>query len=155
MSTPVFARPRDKHELETGTSFTPAFDDRGLIPAIATDVQTGDVLMMAWMNEQALALSIETGVAHYWSRSRNKLWKKGESSGNTQTIIELLTDCDQDTIWMKVRQNGLAAACHVGYKSCFYRAVPTGKTAPENLSLEFREKAPVFDPDEVYNKKQS
>ena len=86
MSKSIFADRPDKHDLETGTAFSPKFDKDGLLPAIATDAKTGDVLMLAYMNEQALSLSIETGVAHYWSRSRNKLWKKGESSGNTQTI---------------------------------------------------------------------
>jgi len=153
MSTPVFAPPGDKHELETGAVFSPRFDKDGLLPAIATDAQSGDVLMMAWMNEQALALTIKTGIAHYWSRSRNQLWKKGETSGNTQKIIELRTDCDQDVLWMKVEPQGIGAACHTGYKSCFFRVLSTDKTQSDQLVLETCEDAPLFDPKEVYGKK--
>jgi phosphoribosyl-AMP cyclohydrolase len=153
MSKSIFADRPNKHELETGTVFSPKFDKNGILPAIATDAKTGDVLMLAYMNEEALALSIETGIAHYWSRSRNQLWKKGESSGNTQTIIELRTDCDQDAIWMKVKQNGIGAACHIGYKSCFFRAVPTGNAPSPDLALDFKEGAPLFDPAKVYGKK--
>jgi len=158
MTKSVFASRPDKSELETGTVFSPKFDKHGLLPAIATDATSGDVLMLAYMNEQALALSIETGIAHYWSRSRNELWKKGETSGNMQRIIELRTDCDQDAIWMKVEQQGAArkgggAACHVGYKSCFFRAVPTGHSPTPDLTLDFKEEAPLFDPAEVYGKK--
>ncbi len=153
MSKPTFADRPHKHELETGMVFSPKFDQNGVLPAIATDATSGDVLMLAYMNEQALALSIETGVAHYWSRSRNRLWKKGETSGNTQKIIELRTDCDQDAIWMKVEQQGKGAACHVGYKSCFFRAIPTGDAPSADLQLDFKEEAPLFDPDEVYGKK--
>ena len=137
--------------------FSPKFDENGILPAIATDARSGDVLMLAYMNDEALALTIETGIAHYWSRSRNKLWKKGETSGNLQKVTELRTDCDQDAIWMTVEQQGPdpakgGAACHVGYKSCFYRAIPIGTPPSENLALEFREEAPLFDPDEVYGK---
>ena len=154
MSKPLFANRPDKSELETGTVFSPKFDENGILPAIATDAKTGDVLMLAYMNEQALALSIETGIAHYWSRSRNQLWKKGETSGNMQTIIELRTDCDQDAIWMKVEQMGIGAACHVGYKTCFYRAVPTGAAPTPELALGYKEDAPLFDPDKVYGNKE-
>ncbi len=152
-SKQIFAPRPDKSELETGTVFSPKFDKSGLLPAITTDAISGDVLMLAYMNEQALALSIETGIAHYWSRSRKKLWIKGETSGNMQRIIELRTDCDQDAIWMKVEQQGKGAACHVGYKSCFFRAIPTGTPPAPDLALDFKEKAPLFDPDEVYGKK--
>jgi len=154
MNKKLFASPsQDKRILETGAAFTPRFDDKGLLPAIATDAQTGDVLMMAWMNEQALALSIETGIAHYWSRSRNQLWKKGETSGNTQKIIEMRTDCDQDVIWMKVEPQGIGAACHVGYKSCFFRVLSTPPLATSQTELQITETAPLFDPDQVYKKK--
>ena len=158
MSDSIFADRPDTSEVETGTIFSPKFDKDGLLPAIATDAKSGDVLMLAYMNEQALALTIETGIAHYWSRSRNQLWKKGETSGNMQRIVELRTDCDQDAIWMRVEQQGLGtkdggAACHVGYKSCFFRAVPTGDAPLKDLKLDFKENAPLFDPDEVYGKK--
>ncbi len=159
MSASKFADRPDKHQVETGTVFSPKFDKDGLLPAIATDAKSGDVLMLAYMNEQALALTIETGIAHYWSRSRNQLWKKGETSGNLQRIIEIRTDCDQDAIWMSVEQQGLdskggGAACHVGYKSCFFRAIPTGGTALHDLQLDFKEDAPLFDPTKVYGKKK-
>ncbi|MCP4934638.1 MAG: phosphoribosyl-AMP cyclohydrolase [bacterium] len=154
MSTSKFADRPDKHQLETGTVFSPKFDKDGLLPAIATDAKSGDVLMLAYMNEQALALTIETGIAHYWSRSRNQLWKKGETSGNLQRIIELRTDCDQDAIWMSVEQQGKGAACHVGYKSCFFRAIPTGYAPLPDLQLDLKEDAPLFDPKEVYGKKK-
>ncbi len=153
MTETLFAPRPGKDVLETGTVFSPKFDETGILPAIATDAKTGDVLMLAYMNEQALALSIETGIAHYWSRSRNKLWKKGETSGNTQKIVELRTDCDQDAIWMKVEPQGLGAACHVGYKSCFFRAIPTGTPPLDNLQMDYCEEAPLFDPNEVYGEK--
>lgn len=110
----------DQAALERGAGLTPRFDKDGLIAAIATDVETGDVLMLAWMNAEALRLTLETGEAHYWSRSRQALWRKGETSGHTQAVIELRIDCDQDAVWMKVRQAG--AACHTGFRTCFYRA---------------------------------
>ena len=102
----------------------PKFNSDGLIPAVAQDSATGDVLMMAWMNEEALRQTIETGEATYFSRSRGKLWRKGETSGNTQTVDEILIDCDQDTLLLKVTQKG--PACHTDRKSCFYRKVSPG-----------------------------
>lgn len=153
MCTKHFADRPDKQTLETGAVFSPKFDQNGYLPAIATDATSGDVLMLAYMNAEALALTIETGIAHYWSRSRGKLWKKGETSGNTQRVVELRTDCDQDAIWMKVEQQGKGAACHVGYKSCFFRAIPTGSKPSPDLELDFKEDAPLFNPDEVYGKK--
>jgi phosphoribosyl-AMP cyclohydrolase len=152
-SKSFFAKRPDKQQLETGTVFSPKFDENGLLPAIATNAQSGDVLMFAYMNEEALKLTIETGIAHYWSRSRNKLWKKGETSGNTQTIVELRTDCDQDVIWMKVKPQGIGAACHTGFKSCFFRALPVGSPPSPDMKLDFKEKTPLFNPDEVYRKK--
>ncbi len=113
----------DKHELEAGASFTPKFDAHGLITAVVTDAHDGQLLMVAHMNEQALALSLETGIAHYWSRSRQSLWKKGETSGNLQSVVELRTDCDQDALWLKVNVAGDGVTCHTGKKSCFYRVV--------------------------------
>jgi phosphoribosyl-AMP cyclohydrolase len=109
-------------ELETGTALTPRFDAQGLITAVATDVQTGVVLMVAHMNAEALEKSIATGEAHYWSRSRGELWHKGATSGQIQKIIELRIDCDQDAVWLKVAQQG-GGCCHVGFPLCFYRVV--------------------------------
>ncbi len=113
----------DKWELEEGAAFQPAFNGDGLIPAIASDVATGEVLMVAWMNREALRCSLETRVAHFWSRSRAKLWRKGEESGNTLRIVEVRTDCDQDTIWLRVEVQGGGVACHTGRPSCFYRRI--------------------------------
>jgi phosphoribosyl-AMP cyclohydrolase len=110
------------HELERGLTLMPRFDQGGLIPAIAQDSQSGEVLMLAWMNAEALSLTLETGIAHYWSRSRQSLWKKGETSGQLQHVQELRVDCDQDTILLKVRVEGDGGCCHVGFQSCFYRA---------------------------------
>lgn len=117
------AAPADKQSLEAGSGLTPRFDANGLVTAVATDADTGDVLMVAHMNAEALALSIETGIAHYWSRSRKELWKKGETSGNVQEIAELRVDCDQDAVWIKVRPQGDRTACHTGRRTCFYRIV--------------------------------
>ena len=120
------------------------FDDNGLVPAIVQDSETGEALMFAWMNRESLGLTIETRKAHYYSRSRKKLWLKGETSGHVQTVDEVRTDCDADTILLKVRQEG--AACHKGYRSCFYRKTEDGaawETTEETL----------FDPEEVYGKK--
>jgi phosphoribosyl-AMP cyclohydrolase len=114
-----------QHALEQGAAFAPRFDTDGLIVCITTEVETGDVLMVAYMNAQALALTLETGVAHYWSRSRQTLWRKGDSSGQSQTIVEMRTDCDQDAILLKVAVGGDGKACHTGRRSCFYRRVET------------------------------
>jgi phosphoribosyl-AMP cyclohydrolase len=123
---PTFPAAADTQSLEQGQVLTPRFDGNGLIAAIATDAVSGDVLMFAWMNADALSRSIETGLAHFWSRSRGKLWKKGEESGNELEIEEMRVDCDQDAIWMKVRVHGKGAACHTGARSCFYRRVASG-----------------------------
>jgi phosphoribosyl-AMP cyclohydrolase len=120
------------------------FDKQGgLVPAIVQDADDGTVLMVAYMNEASFKHTLDTGKATYWSRSRNELWVKGESSGNVQEVVEVLVDCDHDTVLLKVRQGG-GAACHVGYRSCFYRTVRNGK-------LEINSER-VFDPDEVYKK---
>jgi phosphoribosyl-AMP cyclohydrolase len=116
----------------------------GLIPAIAQDFDTGEVLMMAFINEESWKLTLETGIVHYWSRSRNKLWKKGESSGNIQEVKEIRVDCDDDCVLLKVKQIG-DAACHTGYRSCFYRKVVDGGLVTEG--------EPVFDPEEKYGAK--
>ena len=118
-----FPAPKSKAESEEGTVFAPKFDAEGLVPVVATSARIGEVLMLAYMNEEALARTIETGEAHYWSRSRGRLWRKGEESGNSQRVVEMRTDCDQDAIWLKVETAGADAACHTGRRSCFYRAV--------------------------------
>ena len=117
------SRATDKKALEEGSVFSPRFDANGLVTAVVTDAGDGMLLMVAHMNAEALALTIETGVAHYWSRSRGKIWKKGETSGNLQQVVELRTDCDQDAIWLKVKVAGHDATCHTGRRSCFYRTV--------------------------------
>ncbi len=113
----------DKAALEEGAEFRPAFNSDGLIPAIASDAKCGELQMVAWMNREALQSTLETGVAHFWSRSRAKLWRKGEESGNTLRIVEVRTDCDQDTLWLRVEVLGDGVACHTGRASCFYRRV--------------------------------
>ena len=148
-----FAERGDKSHIEEGTSLAPKFDDRGLIAVVATDVRTGDVLMQAWMNREALARTIEIGEAVYWSRSRNELWHKGATSGHTQIVKEMRIDCDQDAIWIKVEQRG-GAACHVGYTSCFFRKVPIGDESRANgTDLAFVESEKAYDPEKVYGKK--
>lgn len=122
MSEPAkFAPPGDKKALEEGLELTPRFNEQGLVPAIATDAASGDVLMLAWMNAEALSRTIKTREATYYSRSRRELWIKGATSGHTQKVIDIRVDCDQDAIWLKVEQAG--AACHTGKASCFYRRV--------------------------------
>jgi phosphoribosyl-AMP cyclohydrolase len=118
-----FSTAPSKAELEDGTIFTPRFDRDGLIVCVTTDANTGAVLMVAYMNEEALRLTIDTGIAHYWSRSRKSLWRKGDTSGQVQTVTEMRPDCDQDAILLKVRVGGDGNSCHTGRKSCFYRRV--------------------------------
>lgn len=118
-----FAEQTDKVSTEEGAIFAPRFDSNGLITAVVTDAEDGELLMVAHMNEQALCLTLETGIAHYWSRSRKSLWKKGETSGNLQTVVELRTDCDQDALWLKVTVAGHGPTCHTERRSCFYRTV--------------------------------
>jgi phosphoribosyl-AMP cyclohydrolase len=129
--------------LDETTAFQPRFDSAGLIPAIVTDAADGTVLMFAYMNAQSLALTIETGVAHFWSRSRNALWKKGETSGETLKVAEILTDCDQDVLQVKAEPQGRGASCHTGRRSCFYRRVEGGR-------LVFTDETRLFDPKDVY-----
>ncbi len=118
-----FPQAGSTQELERGLALMPRFDADGLIPAVAQEAETGEVLMLAWMNAEALTLTLETGIAHYWSRSRQSLWKKGETSGQLQHVQELRIDCDQDAVVMKVKVDGDGGCCHVGFQSCFYRAV--------------------------------
>jgi phosphoribosyl-AMP cyclohydrolase len=148
-STVTFAERGDKQQIEEGADFAPKFDDRGLIPVVTTDVHTGEVLMQAWMNRDALARTIELGEAVYWSRSRQELWHKGATSGHVQVIRELRVDCDQDAIWLRVEQHG-GAACHVGYRSCFYRSVPIGDARKTGTALTFVEVEKSYDPAKVY-----
>ncbi|WP_350336253.1 phosphoribosyl-AMP cyclohydrolase [Coralliovum pocilloporae] len=139
--------------LEDGKELAPRFDENGLIPCITTHAETGDLLMVGYMNADSLAKSIECGEAVYWSRSRQELWKKGETSGQTQKIVEMRTDCDQDAIWIKVLVEGNGATCHVGYHSCFYRSVELGEAGAKPPALKFEETSKVYDPDEVYGRK--
>jgi phosphoribosyl-AMP cyclohydrolase len=135
-------------EAEEGLVLAPKFDADGLVTCVATDAWSGELLMVAHMNAEALKRTIESGEAWYFSRSRKALWKKGESSGHTQRVVEMRVDCDQDAVWIKVEQAG-PGACHTGRRSCFYRAVPLGKAPEASLALEVRaEKA--FDPQAVY-----
>ncbi len=136
-------------DIEEGLAFLPKFDADGLVTAVVTDAGNGDVLMVAHMNEEALAKTIATGEAWYFSRSRQKLWKKGESSGHVQRIVEMRVDCDQDAVWLRVEQQG-PGACHTGRRSCFYRAIPLGQIG--DVRLEFRDGEKTFDPKAVYGK---
>jgi len=145
----AFPPPGAAADLEEGSALTPKFDADGLVTCVATDAASGDVLMVAHMNAEALAKTIATGEAWYFSRSRRALWRKGETSGHTQRVVEMRIDCDQDAVWIKVEQAG-AGACHTGRRSCFYRAVPLGKAGA--VTLEFRD-ARVFDPAKTYPKK--
>ena len=119
----------DSDKIEETTAFTPRFDADGVLPVAVTSAATGELLMLAYMNAEALARTLATGEAHYWSRSRGRLWRKGEESGNTQRVVEIRTDCDQDALWLKVEMGGAEAACHTGRRSCFYRVVPVGEGA--------------------------
>jgi phosphoribosyl-AMP cyclohydrolase len=148
----VFPPPGDnQQEIEEGRVFAPRFDADGLIPVVAISAATGEVLMLAYMNEEALARTIETGEAHYWSRSRGKLWRKGETSGNSQRVVELRTDCDQDTLLLKVEMTGSEACCHTGRRSCFYRAVSVGEAIGKSgVALHMVDAERQFDPESVY-----
>jgi phosphoribosyl-AMP cyclohydrolase len=143
--TSPFPAPGSAAELEEGRVLTPKFDADGLVTCVATDAVSGDVLMVAHMNAEALKKTIASGEAWYFSRSRGALWKKGETSGHTQRVVEMRIDCDQDAVWIKVEQ--VSGACHTGRRSCFYRAVPLGKSG--EVTLEFRDER-VFDPKAAY-----
>jgi len=135
------------NDIEEGLAFQPKFDASGLVTCVATDAGTGEVLMVAHMNDEALRKTIATGEAWYFSRSRNSLWRKGETSGHVQRIVEMRMDCDQDAIWIRVEQTG--AACHTGRRSCFYRAVTAGESGAR---LSFVDADRLFDPKAVYRK---
>jgi phosphoribosyl-AMP cyclohydrolase len=126
MTDAPFPTAPDAQALERGAVLAPRFNAEGLIAAVATDARSGEVLMLAWMNAEALRRTLETGEAHYFSRSRQALWKKGETSGQIQFVREIRVDCDQDAVWLKVTPGGDGGACHVGFRSCFYRVVEDG-----------------------------
>ena len=146
----TFAQRGSTEDVEEGRAFAPKFDADGLVTCVATDARSGEVLMVAHMNAQALQKTIATGEAWYFSRSRRVLWRKGESSGHVQRVVEMRIDCDQDAVWIRVEQEG-PGACHTGRRSCFYRAVPLGKA--DAVMLEFRDGDKLFDPKAVYEKK--
>jgi phosphoribosyl-AMP cyclohydrolase len=148
-----FAPRESKQEIEESAVLAPKFDENGLIPVVTTDYATGEVLMMAFMNAESLKRTIELGEAVYWSRSRREIWHKGKTSGNVQVVRELRTDCDQDALWLRVTVLGLNGTCHVGYRSCFYRSIPTGAGAKTGVVLNFEEKEKAYDPEKVYGKK--
>jgi phosphoribosyl-AMP cyclohydrolase len=139
-------------QIEAGHVFAPKFDDDGLITCVVTDAWTGEVLMVAHMNAQALGHTIETGDAWFYSRSRQQLWRKGEQSGHTLRVVEMRVDCDQDALWVRVEQIG-AGVCHTGRRTCFYRSVALNEPAGPATSLEFRDSELVFNPEEVYGEK--
>jgi len=151
-SKDIFGPRETVEQVEEGTTLAPKFDANGLIPAVTTDFTSGELLMHGFMNDEALRLTISTGEAHYFSRSRQAIWHKGATSGLTQAVRELRIDDDQDCVWLRVDVAG-GASCHVGYRSCFYRTVPTGSEADSiagPLTLSFTEHEKVFDPEEVY-----
>jgi phosphoribosyl-AMP cyclohydrolase len=137
----------DSNDIEEGLEFRPKFDASGLVTCVTTDAATGEVLMVAHMNDEALRKTIASGVAWYYSRSRKSLWRKGETSGHVQRVIEMRMDCDQDAVWIRVEQTG--AACHTGRRSCFYRAVTAGEGGAQ---LSFVDADRLFDPQAVYRK---
>ena len=146
----MFAPRRTIEQVEEGDELAPRFDEHGLIPAITTDADSGELLMVGYMNAEALRLTIATGEAHYWSRSRQCLWRKGATSGLVQRVSEMRIDDDQDAVWLRVQVEG-GASCHVGYRSCFYRVIPLGGTgATDHPRLRFVETEKAFDPKLVY-----
>ncbi|MEQ8736743.1 MAG: phosphoribosyl-AMP cyclohydrolase [Rhodospirillaceae bacterium] len=146
-----FAARKTVEQVEEGAELAPKFDANGLIAVVTTDAETGELLMHGYMNQEALTKTIETGEAHYWSRSRQALWHKGATSGLTQEIAEMRIDDDQDAVWLRVKVAGSGASCHVGYRSCFYRAIPTGIPVEDAAKLlEFKEDDKTFDPKDVY-----
>ena len=146
----MFKKRDNIKEVEEGKYLSPKFDKNGLIPVITTDFETGNVLMHGYMNEEALKKTIEIKEAHYWSRSRKKIWHKGQVSGFVQKIKEIRIDDDQDSVWLSV-DIGNGSSCHVGYRSCFYRSIPLGKIKDlEKLKMEFKETKKNFDPKKVY-----
>ena len=146
----MFKKRDNIKEVEEGKYLEPKFSENGLIPVITSDIKTGDILMHGYMNDESLKKTIETKEAHYWSRSRKKMWHKGQISGFVQKVKEIRIDDDQDSIWLLV-DIGNGSSCHVGYRSCFYRSIPLGKIKDlETLEMEFKEKKKKFDPKKVY-----
>ena len=146
----MFKKRDNIKEVEEGKYLEPKFNENGLIPVITTDFKTGDILMHGYMNFEALKKTIELKEAHYWSRSRKKIWHKGQISGFVQKIKEIRIDDDQDSIWLSV-DIGNGSSCHVGYRSCFYRSIPLGKIKDvEKLEIKFKETKKAFDPKKVY-----
>ena len=146
----MFKKRHSIKEVEEGKYLSPKFDKNGLIPVITADFKSGDILMHGYMNDEALKKTIETKEAHYWSRSRKNIWRKGEISGFVQKVIEMRIDDDQDSIWLSV-DIGNGASCHVGYRSCFYRSIPLGKiNNDEKLEMEFKDNKKKFDPKKIY-----
>lgn len=148
MNNTLFNPRKTIEQVEEGSELAPKFDEHGLIACVTTSAKTGEVLMLGYMNAEALEKTIETGEAHYYSRSRKVLWHKGATSGLIQKVVEMRIDDDQDAVWLRVAMDGEEASCHVGYRSCFYREVPVGKKL--NSRLIFKENNKVFDPQEVY-----
>ena len=144
--------PADVKDVEEGKTFAPKFGADGLLPAVACNSETNEVLMLAYMNDEALRATIETGIAHYWSRSRGKLWRKGETSGEEQQVEAILTDCDQDAIVLKVRVAGRGATCHTGRVTCFYRSIEGIGQQASKATLAMSSPQRLFDPAEVYGK---
>ena len=146
----MFKKRDNIKEIEEGKYLEPKFDENGLIPVVTTDFETGDVLMHGYMNVESLKKTIESKEAHYWSRSRKKIWHKGQISGFVQKVREIRIDDDQDSLWISV-DIGNGGSCHVGYRSCFYRSIPLGKIKnPKELEMEFKEKKKIFDPKKIY-----
>jgi phosphoribosyl-AMP cyclohydrolase len=137
-------------EVEEGSTLSPKFDKNGLIPCVTTDSETHEVLMLGYMNAEALIKTLEEGEAYYFSRSRQKVWHKGATSGLIQAVKEIRIDDDQDSIWLSVEVGGSGASCHVGYKSCFYRSIPIKNKVSKNIELKWEEDKKLFDPIEVY-----
>jgi len=137
-------------EVEEGSTLSPKFDKNGLIPCVTTDSETHEVLMLGYMNAEALIKTLEEGEAYYFSRSRQKVWHKGATSGLIQAVKEIRIDDDQDSIWLSVEVGGSGASCHVGYKSCFYRSIPIKNKISKNIELKWEEDKKLFDPIEVY-----
>lgn len=136
--------------IEEGKTFLPKFDENGLIAAIVTDASDNQILMFAYMNREALAATISTRTVHFWSRSRNKLWQKGETSGETLSVVSISTDCDQDCLLLTATQNGRGSTCHTGRRSCFYRTLALDKPADGKNNLTFNAVKRLFDPKKVY-----
>ncbi len=138
-------------QVEEGLDLAPRFDRSGLIPVVTTDVDTGEVLMVATMDAEALLRTVDTREAHYWSRSRRAIWRKGATSGLIQDVVEMRIDDDQDALWLRVRVRGSGASCHVGYRSCFFRSISLDPRAPgQPVALRQEEPSKTFDPVEVY-----